>query len=187
MINSFLQKLSTSVTAKKNVSTRIVFLLIRSVTFLRAIMTSEDKIKQNDSPWNTVTRTKKSWNESTYGTKVVRFLLADDLSNIFIFQIILFKFPLLSTSYILSTHSQLTEKHDFFSLQRRNPVDYRFYSRLRYYCSKSSCSKYNNQLIKKAPSSLVLLQSQRPDFLDKHLARVPITQNQEGTLEVREK
>ena len=37
MINSFLQKLSTWVTAKSNISTRIDFLLLTSVTFLRAI------------------------------------------------------------------------------------------------------------------------------------------------------
>ena len=37
VINSFLQKLSTWVTAKSNVSTRIDFLLPTSVTFLRAI------------------------------------------------------------------------------------------------------------------------------------------------------
>ena len=37
MINSFSQKLSTWVTAKSNISTRIDFLLLTSVTFLRAI------------------------------------------------------------------------------------------------------------------------------------------------------
>ena len=37
VINSFLQKLSTGVTAKSNISTRIDFLLLTIVTFLRAI------------------------------------------------------------------------------------------------------------------------------------------------------
>ena len=37
VINSFLQKLSTWVTAKSNISTRIDFLLLASVTFFRAI------------------------------------------------------------------------------------------------------------------------------------------------------
>ena len=32
-----------------------------------------------------------------------------------------------------------------------------------------------------------LLLSQRQDFLDNHLPRVPITQNQEGTMETRDK
>ena len=47
------------VTAKSNISPRIDFLLLRSVTFLRAIMTSEDKTKENNSPPITVTRTEK--------------------------------------------------------------------------------------------------------------------------------
>ena len=38
VINSFLQKLSTWVTVKSNISTRINFNLLRSVTFLRAIL-----------------------------------------------------------------------------------------------------------------------------------------------------
>ena len=38
MINSFLQKLSTWVTVKSNISTRIDLLLLTSVTFLRAIL-----------------------------------------------------------------------------------------------------------------------------------------------------
>ena len=37
VIKSFLQKLSTWVTAKSNISTRIDFLLLKSVTILRAI------------------------------------------------------------------------------------------------------------------------------------------------------
>ena len=39
VINSFLQKLSTWVAAKSNISTRIYFLLLTSATFLRAITT----------------------------------------------------------------------------------------------------------------------------------------------------
>ena len=59
VVNSFLQKLSTWVTAKSNTSTRIDFLLPTSVTFLRAIMTYKDKIKENNSPPITVTHIKK--------------------------------------------------------------------------------------------------------------------------------
>ena len=57
LINSFLQKLSTRVTAKSITSTRINFLLLTGVTFLRAIMTYKDKIEENKSPPITVTRT----------------------------------------------------------------------------------------------------------------------------------
>ena len=45
VINSFLQKLSTWVTAKTNICTRIEFLLPTGVTLLRAIMTFEENIK----------------------------------------------------------------------------------------------------------------------------------------------
>ena len=38
----------------------------------------------------------------------------------------------------------------------------------------------------KPPAAWQLLLSQRQDFLDNHLARVPITQNQEGTMEMRD-
>ena len=55
--------------------------------------------------------------------KRILILLADDLSNIFIFQINLFRFNLLSTSQIYSTLSQLTQNHDLPSVRQRNPVD----------------------------------------------------------------
>ena len=61
----------------------------------------------------------------------IRFLLVDDLSHIFNFQITLFNFNL------QLTYTQLTQNHhDLLSLQRRNPVDSRFWTRLCYYCSK---------------------------------------------------
>ena len=89
------------------------------------------------SPPITVTRTDKRTNRVQIWNKGIRFLLADDLSNIFNFQIILFNFTLQSTSQIYSTYCQLTQNyHDLLSLQRRNPVDSRFWSRLCYSCSK---------------------------------------------------
>ena len=76
--------------------------------------------------------------------KPIRFRLADDLSNIFIFQIISFK-----TIYCQPNRlNQLKENHDLLSLQRRNLVDSRFWARLCYSYSKWSRSKYNNQLTK---------------------------------------
>ena len=84
------------------------------------------------------------WNKS------IRFLLADDLSHIFNFQILLFNLNLLSTSQI---YSQLTQNHqDLLSLQRRNPADCRFWTRLGNYCSKRSRSKHNNQFTRNTPS-----------------------------------
>ena len=55
------------------------------------------------------------WNER------ICFLLADDLSNIFIFQIISINFTLLSTSQI---YSQIRENQDLLSLQKQNTVDF---------------------------------------------------------------
>ena len=53
---------------------------------------------------------------------------------------------------------QLTQNHhDLLSLQRRNPVDSRFWTRLCYYCSKRSQPKYNNQFTKNTPISRAIV------------------------------
>ena len=83
------------------------------------------------SPPITVSRTEKGLERVQIRKKRILFLLADDLSNILIFQIILFNFSL------QLTYTQLTQNHhDLLGLQRRNPVDSRFWTRLCYYCSK---------------------------------------------------
>ena len=129
----------------------------------------------------------KRLNRVQIWNKRIRFRLVDDLSHIFIFQIILFNFNLQSTSQIKSTYSQLSENHhDLLSLQRRNPVGSRFWSRLCYYYSERS--RYQN-IISSQELPLAawhLLLAQRQDFLNNHLARVPITPNQEGTMEMRD-
>ena len=83
--------------------------------------------------------------------KRMRFQLADDLSHIFIFQIILFNFNLLF-AYIQTTQNN----QDLLSLQERNPLDSRFWTRLCYDCSKWSRPKYNNQLTRNTTSSLAI-------------------------------
>ena len=65
-------------------------------------------------------------------------------------------------------------------------MDSRFWTRLCYYCSKRSRPKYNNQLTINTPSSLAIALVSKARFLENHLARVPITPNQEGTLEMRD-
>ena len=55
-----------------------------------------------------------------------------------------------------SAYNQLTENYDLLSLKRRSPVDSGFWSRICYYCSKKSRSKYNNQLTRNTPSCLVI-------------------------------
>ena len=150
------------------------------------------------------------WNKS------IRFLLVDDLSNIFISQIILFTFNQLPTRQTYSTYSHLRKNHDLLSLQRRNPVDTRFWSRLCYYYSKKSRPKYNNRLTRNTPSCLeiAVVTKAKPfeqsssasanysqprgnngderrstvQLLDNHLSRVPTsTQNQEETMEMTDK
>ena len=98
----------------------------------------------------------KRTNRVQIWNKRIRFLLADDLSHILYFYIILFNFNLHSTSQLYSTYIQYTESHDLLSLQRRNPVDSRFCSRLCYYCSEWSRPKFNIQLIRKTPSCLAI-------------------------------
>ena len=141
---------------------------------------------RNNSPPTTVTRTKKMLKRVQIWNKRIHFLLADDLNSIFIFQIFLFTFNQKSTAQISSYSRKLTEKYDLLSLQRRNLVDSRFWSQLCYYCSKLSRPKYNNHLTRKSLAAWQLLFSQRQEFLDNHLPRVPITPNQQGTFEMRE-
>ena len=97
--------------------------------------------------------------------KRIRFLLVDDLSSKFNFQNILFSFNLLSTNQVYSTYSQLTGNHDLLSLQRRNPVDSWFWSRLCYYCNKWSRPKSNNQLTRNTLSCLVMAVVSKARFI----------------------
>ena len=108
------------------------------------------------------------------------------MSKIFTFQIFLLNSNLLSASQNYSTYSQLAEKNDLLSFQRRTPVESRFWSRLRYYYSKRSRPKLRNQLTRNNPSCLAIAVVSKANFLDNHPARVPTsTQNQEETMEVR--
>ena len=123
-------------------------------------------------------------NEGQIWNKRIRFLLADDLSNIFNFQIILFNFTLQSTA------TQLTfnlHKIMIFSVSNDGiqwTLDF----------GPDSVTIAVNDLdqnitISSQEIPLVawqLLLSQRQDFLNNHLTRVPITPNQEGTMEMRD-
>ena len=94
----------------------------------------------------------KRTNQVQIWNKRIRFLLADDLSCIFIFQIILFNFNL------QLIYTQLTKNHhDLLSLQQLNPVDSRFWTRLCYYCNKWSRPKFKNQFTRNTPSSLAIV------------------------------
>ena len=66
-------------------------------------------------------------------------------------------FQFQSTVNRYSTYIQLTGNQDHLSLQRRNPVDSRFWFRLCYYCCKWCGPKYNNQFTRSTPSSLAIV------------------------------
>ena len=119
--------------------------------------------------------------------KPMRFLLVDDLSIIFFFSNLFFHFqPTVHQPNLFNLQSTYRKNHDLLSLKRRNPVDSPFWTRLCYHCRKWSPQKYNNQFTRNTPLSWQLLLAQRQEFLNNHLARVPITLNQEGTMEMRD-
>ena len=91
-----------------------------------------------------------------------RFLLADDLSDIFIFQIFLFNFNLQSTA------TQLTfnlEKLMIFSVSSDGIQLTLDFGPDSYYCSKWSRPKFNNQLTRNTPSCLAIAVVAKASFL----------------------
>ena len=87
---------------------------------------------------------------------------------------------------ILILYNQSTvNQHHFLSLHQRR---YRVVSRLWTRFSYCDCIRFRPRNVNKFPrkSSGSLLSSQRQNFLKNHLARVPITCNQQGTQEMKE-
>ena len=110
--------------------------------------------------------------------------MADDLSHMFIFLIILFNFNLQSTA---TQRTFKLQKIMIFSVSNDGiqwTLDF----------GPDSVTIAVNDLVKNLTISSQeiplaawqLLLSQTQDFLDNHLPRVPITQNQEGTMEMRD-
>ena len=110
----------------------------------------------------------------------------DELSNKFIFQIILFNFSLLSTSQIYLTYSQFDLLLIFsFSNDRIQwPLDFVPYSVTITVNDRVQNITFSAK--EKTLAACQLLLSQNQNFLDNHLPRNPITQNQEGTIEMRD-
>ena len=108
--------------------------------------------------------------------------MVDDLSNIFIFQIILFKFH--ST---VNRYSYNLQKIMIFSVSSDGiqwTLDFGPDSVNVAVIDPVQNITISSQEIPLAAWQLLL--SQRQDFLNNHLARVPITPNQEGTMEMRD-
>ena len=116
--------------------------------------------------------------------KRIRFQLADDLSNIFNFQIISFNFNLQSTATQLTFHLQ---KIMIFSVSSDGihwTLDFGPDSLTIAVNDLDQNITISSQEIPLAAWQLLL--AQRQNFLNNHLARVPITPNQEGTMEMRD-
>ena len=122
----------------------------------------------------------KRTNQVQIWNKRIRFLLADDLSRIFSSQIILFNFNLQSTATQLISNLQ---KIMIFSVSSNGiqwTLDFEP-------DSVTIAVNYLDQNITITSQEIPLaawqlLLAQRQEFLDNHLARVPITPNQEGTM-----
>ena len=116
--------------------------------------------------------------------KRIHFLLADDLSNIFNFQIILFIFNLYSTTTQLTFNLQkimiLSVSNDGIQWT----LDFGTDSVTIAVNDLDRNITISSQEIPLA--AWQLLMSQRQDFLNNHLAGVPITENQEGTMEMKD-
>ena len=78
------------------------------------------------------------------------------------------------------------QQNTIYSLQQRNTVDFGLWFWFNSFERKGSIWKPYNQLPGNSAGSLVLLLSQRQEFLENHLPWVPVTHNQQGTFEMRE-
>ena len=116
--------------------------------------------------------------------KRIRFLLVDDLSNIFILQFISFSFNLLSTATQLTFNFQKTLIFSVSNDGIQWTLDFAPDSVTIAVTDLDQKITISSQEIHLAAWKLLL--SQRQDFLDNHLPRVPITQNQEGTMEMKD-
>ena len=114
----------------------------------------------------------------------MRFLLADDLNNIFNFQIILFNFTLQSTATQLTFNVQKIMIFSFSNDGIQWTLDFGPDSVFITLNDLDQNITISSQEIPLTAWQLLL--SQRQDFSNNHLARVPITPNQEGTMEMRD-
>ena len=116
--------------------------------------------------------------------KRIGFLLADDLSNIFKFQVILFTFNLQSTTQFYSSNLQ---KIMIFSVSNDGiqwTLDFGPDSVTIAVNDLEQNITISSQEIPLAAWQMLL--SQRQNFSNNHLARVPITPNREGIMEMRD-
>ena len=126
----------------------------------------------------------KRTNQVQIWNKRIRFLLVDDLSATFNFQIISFNFNLQSTATQLTFNLQKIMIFSVSSDGIQWTLDFGPDSVSIAVNDLDQNLTISSQEIPLAAWQLVL--SQRQDFLDNHLSRVPVTENQEGTMEMRD-
>ena len=129
-------------------------------------------------------KNQKRTNQVQIWNKLIHFLLADDLSNIFNFQIILFDFTLQSTATQLTFNLQKTMIFSVSNDKIQWTLDFGPDSVTIAVNDLDQNITISSQEISLAACQLFL--SQRQDFLNTHLVRVPITPNQEGAMEIRD-
>ena len=159
-----------------------------------AIKTSRDYEKEKPSPFLRYFSAnhnqadpnvnQKRANQIQIWNKRIRFLLVDNLSNIFNFQIILFNFTLQSTATQLTFNLQKIMIVSVSNDGIQWTLDFGPESVSNAVNDLEQNITISSQEIPLAAWQLLL--SQRQDFLNNHLARVPITPNQEGTMEMRD-
>ena len=126
----------------------------------------------------------KRTNQVQIWNKRIRFLVADDSRNIFNFQTIFINFTLQSTATQLAFNLQ---KIMIFSVSNDRiqwTLDFGPDSVTIAVNDVKQNITISQQEIPLAAWQLLV--SQRQNFLNNHLARVPITPNQEGTMEMRD-
>ena len=109
--------------------------------------------------------------------------MADDLSHLLNFQIILFNFSLQSTSQLTANLHKIIMIFSVSNDGIQWTLDFGPDSVTIAVIDLDHNITISSQEIPLAARQLLL--SQRQDFLNNHLARIPITPNQEGTIEIR--
>ena len=109
--------------------------------------------------------------------------MVDELRNIFIFQITFFNFNLQSTATQLTVNLQ---KIKIFSVSKNGIQWFLEFGPDSVAIAEFDLVEHKRITSQDIPlAAWQLLLSQRQDFLDTHLERLPITQNKEGTMDMR--
>ena len=165
MVHIVLQRRRVATTKKKN-----------HLHFWRSFSANHNQAQPN------LNKKKLKWVQ--IWNKRIRSLLADDLSDIFIFKTILFNFSSQTTATQLTINLQ---KIMIFSVSNDGIQWTLHFGADSVTIAVNDLDQNLTISSQKIPlAAWQLLLSQRQEFLDNHLPRLPITQNQGGTMEMRD-